>query len=166
MQEHRAYIGFGSNLGDRLHNCRLAIETLSNASGVTLVKTSSFYQTSPVGMLAQPTFVNGVALLGLQKDAHWLLHRMLAIEKDMGRVRQDRWGPRIIDLDLLFFDELVIDTAELTVPHPRLHQRRFVLLPLKEIAPQLRHPLLNHTVTELLENLDAPEQRVELMDIR
>ncbi len=163
MKRHRAYIGFGSNLGNRLENCKNAIQTLAELPACSLLKTSSFYVTSPVGLVEQHSFINGVVLLETAKDAYWLLRQMLAIEDTFGRIRTLKWGPRSIDLDLLFFDDLIIDSPELSVPHPFLHERRFVLEPLCEIAPDFRHPFLAKTVAELLGDLKDGDQRVEVL---
>jgi 2-amino-4-hydroxy-6-hydroxymethyldihydropteridine diphosphokinase len=163
MRKHHAYIGFGSNLGNRLENCRNAIEALAGLPMCSLLKTSSFYETDPVGLVEQPSFINGVILLETGKDAHWLLRQMLDIEISFGRIRTLKWGPRSIDLDLIFFDDLIIDSPELSVPHPFLHERRFVLEPLNEISPDLRHPSLGKTVTELLADLRDGDLRVEAL---
>ena len=165
MKRHRAYIGFGSNLGNRLSNCRNAIEALAALPFCSLLKTSSFYETSPVGLVEQPAFINGVVMLETTKDAHWLLGQMLEIEKTFGRIRTLKWGPRSIDLDLLFFDDQIIDTPGLSVPHPSLHERRFVLEPLNEVAPDLRHPSLGKSVADLLHDLRDGDQRVEVLEI-
>ena len=165
MQRHHAYIGFGSNLGDRLENCRNAIGALAALPPCSLLKTSSFYETSPVGLVDQPAFINGVVLLETDEDAHWLLSQMLEIEKTFGRIRDLKWGPRSIDLDLLFFDDQIINTPELSVPHPSLHERRFVLEPLNEVAPDFRHPSLGKSVADLRNDLKDGEQRVEVLKI-
>ena len=165
MKIHEAYIGFGSNLGDRLENCRNAIGALAALPPCSLLKTSSFYETSPVGMVDQPAFINGVVLLETDEDAHWLLRQMLEIEKTFGRIRNLKWGPRSIDLDLLFFDDQIINTPELSVPHPSLHERRFVLEPLNEVASDFRHPSLGKSVADLLNDLKDGEQRVEVLKI-
>ena len=163
MKTHHAYIGFGSNLGNRRENCRNALEALAELPECSLLKTSSFYETAPMGLVEQPLFINGVALLESVDDAHWLLRQMLAIEVALGRIRTLKWGPRSIDLDLLFFDDLIIDSPGLSVPHPFLHERRFVLEPLNEIAPDFHHPTLGKTVAELLHDLQDGDQRVEAL---
>ena len=163
MKTHHAYIGLGSNLGNRLEGCRNAIEALAALPTCSVLQTSSFYETTPVGLVEQPAFINGVVLLETGKDAHWLLREMLAIEDTFGRIRTLKWGPRSIDLDLLFFDDLIIDMPDLSVPHPLLHERRFVLATLNEIAPDLRHPCLEKTVAELLDDLEDGHQRVEVV---
>ena len=165
MKRHHAYIGFGSNLGDRLNNCRNAIEALGALPSCSLLKTSSFYETSPVGLVEQPAFINGVVLLETAEDAHWLLGQMLKIEKSFGRIRTLKGGPRSIDLDLLFFDDQIINTPELSVPHPLLHERRFVLEPLNEVAPNFRHPCLGKSVADLRHDLKDGNQRVEVLKI-
>jgi 2-amino-4-hydroxy-6-hydroxymethyldihydropteridine diphosphokinase len=165
MTVHRAYIGFGANLGDRLALCRKALAALAALPGCRLVGTSSLYETEPVGLTDQPPFINGVALLETEGDARWLLGKLFAIEADLGRVRAARWGPRTIDLDLLLFDEEIIASVELTVPHPRLHERRFVLQPLHEMAPDLRHPVLGKTTGELLEALGEEGGVVEAVSL-
>jgi 2-amino-4-hydroxy-6-hydroxymethyldihydropteridine diphosphokinase len=165
MKRHHAYIGFGSNLGDRLNNCRNAIGALAALPPCSLLKTSSFYETSPVGLVEQPTFINGVVLLETTEDAHWLMQQMQEIEKTFGRIRTLKWGPRSIDLDLLFFDDQIINTPELSVPHPSLHERRFVLEPLNEVAPDFRHPSLGKSVADLRNDLKEGDQRVEVLKI-
>jgi 2-amino-4-hydroxy-6-hydroxymethyldihydropteridine diphosphokinase len=165
MKRHHAYIGFGSNLGNRLNNCRNAIGALAALPPCTLLKTSSFYETSPVGLVEQPAFINGVVLLETAEDAHWLLRQMVEIEKTFGRIRTLKWGPRSIDLDLLFFDDQIINTPELSVPHPLLHERRFVLEPLNEVAPNFRHPCLGKSVADLRHDLNDGDQRVEVLKI-
>lgn len=165
MKRHHAYIGFGSNLGDRLNNCRNAIRALAALPPCSLLKISSFYETSPVGLVEQPAFINGVVLLETAEDAHWLLRQMLEIENTFGRIRTLKWGPRSIDLDLLFFDDQIINTPELSVPHPSLHERRFVLEPLNEVAPDFCHPSLGKSVADLRNDLKDGDQRVEVLKI-
>ena len=163
MDKHNAYIAFGSNMGNRLENCKNAVEALAKLPKCSLLKTSSFYETAPMGLLEQPSFINGVVLLESAEDAHWLLRRMQEIETALGRIRTIKWGPRSIDLDLLLFDDLIIDSPELSLPHPLLHERRFVLEPLMEIAPNLNHPTLAKTVAALLDDLQDGDQRVEVL---
>ena len=165
MGRHQVYIGFGSNLGNRLNNCRNAIGALGALPLCSLLKTSSFYETSPVGLVEQPAFINGVVLLETSEDAHWLFRQMLEIENIYGRIRTLKWGPRSIDLDLLFFDDQIINSPELSVPHPFLHERRFVLEPLNEVAPSLRHPSLGKRVADLLHDLKDGDQLVEVVQI-
>lgn len=158
----RAYIGLGSNVGDRAATCRRAVELLGRAGTVTQV--SSFYCTEPVGDQAQDDFVNAVVELETDLDPLGLLSACQAIENELGRVRERRWGPRTIDLDILLYGDRVVSEDRITVPHPFLPMRRFVLVPLAEIAPEVVHPLSGKTVKELLEGLDDPH-RVEACDL-
>jgi 2-amino-4-hydroxy-6-hydroxymethyldihydropteridine diphosphokinase len=132
----RAYLGLGSNLGDRSENLRRAVELLAARDGVTVVRTSNVYESDPVGP-PQPDFLNAVAEIDTTLSARGLLDACLGVEAELGRVRQERWGPRIIDIDLLVFGDEHIDEPDLTVPHPRMHERPFVLVPLAELAPDL-----------------------------
>ncbi len=128
---HRVYVGIGSNLGDRLSNVERAIASLADFA--TVVRRSSYYRTQPWGNREQPWFLNAVALAETELAPRALLGRLHAIEESVGRVRGERWGPRTVDLDLLLFDDADIDEAGLRVPHPHLHERAFVLVPLAEI---------------------------------
>jgi 2-amino-4-hydroxy-6-hydroxymethyldihydropteridine diphosphokinase len=154
------YISLGSNLGDRAAMLARAI-TAMNSAGIRVARQSSFYITEPIGTPGQAWFLNAVAeaetsLLPLQ-----LLHALLKIERELGRRRITPHGPRTIDLDLLFYGSSVIRSKELEVPHPRLAQRRFVLVPLARIAPEFRHPTLHKSVTQLLaETPDRSEVRL------
>jgi len=147
------YLSLGSNVGDRTANLRLAIARLSEAGQVQPV--SAFYETEPVDVLDQPWFLNCVVALKTVMPPRELLNLALAIEAAMGRHRTREKGPRIIDIDILLFGDRVIDEPGLKVPHPAMHERRFVLEPLAEIAPGVLHPTLKKTARELLAQLPA-----------
>lgn len=151
---HRAFIGIGSNLGDRKANFLEATDRIRKLPNTRIVKQSSLYESEPLGD-AKTWFVNAVVELETECSADELLKRLKAIETAMGRkrVRGKRWGSRIIDLDILFFNNEIIDKRSLKVPHPEIQNRRFVLAPLSELAPQLVHPKLSATVSELLAGL-------------
>ena len=146
-----AAIALGSNLGDRAGNLRTAIAQLGLLGKVTAV--SSFHATEPVGYLDQPEFLNAAVLLETPLAPHALLEALLAIERDMGRVRigVPAKGPRLIDLDLLLYGGEIVESATLTLPHPAMHERPFVLAPLAEIAPGWKHPILHQTIATLLQ---------------
>lgn len=148
---HRVFIGVGSNLGDRRANCREARSRIQELPKTRLVKESSVYESEPHGD-AKTWFANSVLEIETELDASDLLKRLKSIETSMGRkrVKGKRWGSRIIDLDILLFNNEVIDKRNLKVPHPELPNRRFVLLPLCELAPQLIHPRLSMSISELL----------------
>ena len=152
-----AAIALGSNLnsewGERRGNLLEAVHRLEQLGDVTEV--SSFFDTEPVGYLDQPRFLNAALLLRTELGPLEVLRELLTIEHAMGRERVIDKGPRVIDLDLLLYDQMVMDTAELTLPHPALHERQFVLEPLAEIAPGMVHPVTRKTVAELLVGLDA-----------
>ena len=145
---HTAYVALGSNLGDKEANLRKALELLQERS-VEVVKTSSFICTEPYGVTDQPQFLNGVCEVRTSLVPLALLHTLLEIEQEMGRVRLRHWGERNIDLDLLLYEDVVLDTEELKLPHPDMQNRDFVLLPLAEIAPELVHPILQKSIEEL-----------------
>jgi 2-amino-4-hydroxy-6-hydroxymethyldihydropteridine diphosphokinase len=147
------YLSLGSNLGDREANLRAAIEKLKKVGEVVTV--SSFYETEPVEVTAQPWFLNCVLKIDIEKMPKQLISAILAIEQSMGRQRKQQKGPRIIDIDILFFGSSIIEIPSLTVPHPHLHERRFVLEPMAEIAPDVRHPIFKRSIRELRDVLPA-----------
>lgn len=137
----QAFIGLGSNLGDRQAMLRRATALLDGAAGVRVVRVSAFRETDPVGLTRQPRFVNAAAEIETTLSARALLDVLLGVERALGRERTGpRFGPRTIDLDLLLYDDAVVDEPGLTVPHPRLHERRFALEPLAELDPDLEVP--------------------------
>jgi 2-amino-4-hydroxy-6-hydroxymethyldihydropteridine diphosphokinase len=146
-------IGLGSNLGDSYATLEKALQILDETSGITVELRSQLYQTKPVGP-PQPDFLNGCAILQTTLSPEQLLQQLLRIEADFGRVRRQRWGPRCLDLDLLLFEDAVIQTPALTIPHPRMHERAFVLVPLQEIAAHWVHPTLGKPVKDLIAQVD------------
>ncbi len=151
---HLAYIGFGSNIGDRLVHIQNAIQTLSKTEGITLQKISSLYKTDPVGYEAQAQFLNGVAAIHTTLSPLSLLHTLKDIETAIGRKHRIRWGPREIDLDILIYGDLCLRTEKLILPHPEMHLRSFVLVPLAEIAPDLVHPVFQESIQTLLNRFE------------
>lgn len=164
IDKARAFIGAGANLGEPVRQIWQAQDALSQNPGIVFMGASSFYRTQPVGPVEQPPFVNAVFSLEPEIGPHDLLSLLLDIEQKMGRVRKERWGPRLIDLDLLFYDDAVISGERLEVPHPRLHERRFVLAPLAEIAPDFVHPVLKKPVSQLLDELPPGDFWVEKLE--
>ncbi len=164
--EHSVYIGVGANLGDRMAACRAGIHAIAACGGGRIVALSRFYHTAPQDYLEQEWFVNAVAAVKTRLNPLRLLHLLKTIEAEMGRSgKGPRYGPRPIDLDILLYDDLVMDAGSLVVPHPRLHKRRFVLQPLCDIAPDIRHPLLHQTMLALLARDEISLQPVELLEI-
>ncbi len=146
------HIGIGSNLGDRQDNCLKALEMLKS-QGLIIKKISSFYETKPWGVKEQPVFINLAIEVETAFSPDELLCTLKDIENTMGRKQTIRWGPRVIDLDILFYGDEIIDTEELQIPHRHLHERDFVLIPLNEISPDKVHPILKKTVKEIKEEL-------------
>ena len=145
----RAYLGFGSNLGDREKRILSAMELLDRAEGVSVVSRSSLYETDPVGETDQPPFLNAAAGVETELSPRELLKLIREIEETIGRTPTYRWGPREIDIDILFYDDCIIEEEGLTIPHPRMHERAFVLVPLLEIAPDAVHPVLGKRINEI-----------------
>ncbi len=155
---HKVYLSLGSNVGDRAENLRTAILRLGRLGKVAAV--SSFYETEPVELTAQPWFLNCALELDTEKMPRQLINGVLAIEQEMGRRRGQKKGPRNIDIDILLFGNSVVEARGLTIPHPAMHERRFVLEPLAEIAPDARHPALKRSIRELRDAL-PPGQEVK-----
>ena len=160
---NRVYIGIGSNLGDRKANALEAVDRVSKLPGTRVVRASSLYESEPLGD-AKTWFVNSVIEIETDSAPDELLRRLKAIEKAMGRkrVKGKRWGSRVIDLDILLSNQDVVEKRSLKIPHPEMHKRRFVLLPLAELAPHVVHPQLGQSVSALLANV-KDEKRVSLL---
>lgn len=148
-----AFIAIGSNLGNRIENCDKALREISDFAEISAV--SSIYETEPVGKEDQPDFINCAAKIETDLSASQLLLSLQSVESKFGRERVRRWGPRTVDLDIIFYDDLAIETEELVIPHPAAHLRRFVLEPVCEIAPDFVHPVLKVSVSTLLSNLQS-----------
>ena len=160
----RVYLSLGSNVGDRAANLRTAIKRVSSLGDVMAV--SSFYETEPVEFAAQPWFLNCAVEVDTEKMPKQLLAGILDIEREMGRRRVQKKGPRTLDIDILLFGNSIIKTKGLTIPHPAMHERRFVLEPLAEIAPEARHPVIKRTVRELRDALPPGQAVRRASDLR
>lgn len=156
-----AYIGLGSNMGDRVGYIQQAYQLLSFTQGIKVVDTSSLYETEPYGFKDQEWFVNAVVKIKTELKPYELLDECMRIEKQLGRVRKEgieRWGPRTMDADILLYDDTIIEDDDLQIPHSGLELRACFLVPLLEIAPDVEHPVLNKTMEELYDDLSAPEE--------
>jgi 2-amino-4-hydroxy-6-hydroxymethyldihydropteridine diphosphokinase len=160
----RAFLSIGSNLGGRMDNCIIALAKLDHSRDLDVLNVSEPYETEPWGKTDQPDYINSVVEIETQLTPHELLATCKQIEEAMGREPGERWGPRIIDLDILLYEDLVIEDQDLVLPHPHMHERRFVLAPLAEIAPGVRHPILKRTSAELLEDLGSGGGKVKPLD--
>lgn len=154
---HRAYIALGSNLGDSESYISKALSELEASSDIRCIRRSSLRKTKPYGGIQQPDFLNGAAELETLLTPQELLAFLQELEHRAGRERKEHWGPRTLDLDILFYDDLIMDSEALTIPHADMQRREFVLAPLAELNPHLRHPLLHLTVQEMLDRLQAAD---------
>lgn len=139
-EAHEVFLGLGSNLGDRRENLLTALRLLDGMEGMEMGEVSSVYETEPWGVLEQPGFLNMVALAHTSRDPRGVLDACREVEKEMGRVRERKWGPRIIDVDILLYDDIELEQEDLVIPHPRMLEREFVLVPLLELRPEISHP--------------------------
>ncbi|NDJ20708.1 2-amino-4-hydroxy-6-hydroxymethyldihydropteridine diphosphokinase [Nostoc sp. B(2019)] len=152
----RSAFALGSNMGESQATLEAAIETLAQTPGIFLEARSHWYRTKAVGP-PQPDYLNGCAILQVEISPQKLLETLLGIEQTFGRVRQERWGPRTLDLDLLLYDDLILQTPNLQIPHPRMRERAFVLVPLAEIAPDWVEPVSGCVIKELLKQVDCSD---------
>ncbi len=160
-----AYIGIGSNLGDSYKNCIEAIRLIGEIPECSVIAISSFYSTEPVGVKGQEWYVNAAVSITTDLPPSELMKRLLSIESDMGRRREGRrWAPREIDLDILLYSDEIIMEKDLTVPHPLMHGRRFVMTPVAEIAPDLIHPVLKKSMKDILLEIPENEQAVSIIE--
>ena len=155
--KHSVFIGLGSNQGEKIKNCEQAIKEILTSEGDRLISRSSWYSTEPWGREDQDWFVNGVIQVSTDLCPDELLMKLKEIEKRLGRAQREKWGPRVIDIDILFYDDLSCASPEMEIPHPRMWERNFVLIPCAEIAPQFVHPVLKKTIKELLDT--SPDQK-------
>lgn len=149
----RVFLGLGSNLGDRVKTIRKAKEMISSIPGVSVSSSSSLYETEPVGISDQPMFINAVLEVETDLSPKELFSKLKDIEAKLGRTKTIRWGPRVIDIDILLYGKRIIEGKDLTIPHPEMAKRGFVLVPLCEITPEVRHPKLEKTIRELADGL-------------
>ena len=156
--QYKAFIGIGSNLGIPAENCEQAIRLLHTPPGIEVIARSSLYESEPVGKIEQDWFVNTAVAIRTSLTPEALLNALFKIEKTLGRERREKWGPRIIDLDILAYEDRVIHSTALTLPHPEMTKRRFVLLPLSEFAGDYMHPVENKTIHTLLQELPESPQ--------
>ncbi|HEY2987781.1 MAG TPA: 2-amino-4-hydroxy-6-hydroxymethyldihydropteridine diphosphokinase [Candidatus Binatia bacterium] len=158
---HQVYIGIGSNLGNKRENYLEALERIAKLPSTRIIKESSLYESQPLGD-SKEWYINGVIEIETDLKPEMLLKKFKNIERAMGRKKvRKRWGARIMDLDILLYDSLIMNKKNLKIPHPEMHQRKFVLIPLSELAPQVIHPVLSASISELLVNV-KDDKRVSL----
>lgn len=155
---HTGYIGMGANIGDKQENLKLAIDLINQSRFTRVTRISEFYETKPVGYVEQDNFMNCAVEVKTLLSPSELVRFLLNIEKELKRERVVRWGPRTIDLDVLLYDDIITSLEEIIIPHPRMHERMFVLKPLSDIAPYVLHPILNRRIFELTEELSKVQQ--------
>lgn len=153
-----AYIGLGSNIGDRIDIIKKSLEIINNTPDIKVKKISSFYETEPMEYKNQDWFVNAVAEIDTELSPEELLDELNKIETEIERIRTLKWGPRNIDIDILYYDQELVATSELQIPHIRMNSRPFVLIPLAEIAQDVKHPILNKTAMEMYDMLYSPSK--------
>ncbi len=159
---HKVLIGIGSNIGDKINNCIIAIKRIKEDKRVVLLKQSSFYLTSPVSYIMQEDFINCAICIDWDSTPLELIKLLNNIEKDMGRIKEIPKGPRIIDLDIIFFGDLVLDTDLLKIPHPEAHRRKFVIIPCTEIEPEIIHPVFQKKLKCFLSELGEEQKIIRL----
>jgi 2-amino-4-hydroxy-6-hydroxymethyldihydropteridine diphosphokinase len=164
--KYKVFIGVGSNIGLRNENCEEAIRLLNKAQKIEIIERSSLYESEPVGKTNQNWFVNAAVAIKTSLTPETLLESVFKIEKFLGRERHEKWGPRIIDLDLLIYENYVINSTTLKIPHPEMTKRRFVLLPLSEFAGDFVHPIENKTINNLLKELPINPKVKRILSVR
>lgn len=166
MDMKSAYIGIGSNQGDARGNCLITLDRMEEIPGCKVTGLSDFYLTEPQGVKGQEWYVNGVVAMSVGISAQALMKSLLDIEAGMGRMRKERWGPRIIDLDILLFGQEIMKEENIKIPHPRMHERRFVIAPMVDLAPNLVHPSFGKTMAELLQSIPENGQVVKRLGVQ
>jgi 2-amino-4-hydroxy-6-hydroxymethyldihydropteridine diphosphokinase len=160
----KVYLGLGSNIGSRLSNIRFALAAIGQVPGVSILRLSPIYESEPYGNQDQPGFLNAVLEVETSLDHCDLLKALQRVERHMGRVRKQKWDPRVIDLDILYYGSLVIEDPELAVPHPDLHNRDFVLVPLNDLIPRFTDPLRQATVQGLMKKLGKSGRKIKKLE--